>query len=249
MWEPPPPDSQNGPITGYKLRYRKQGKKGDTITTPANKRTYVLNNLDRGSLYQIKLWAINPNGTGPASDWYDIETYENDLDESRVPDAPGPLRGENFIIPAIFIDFFFLILFTSRCTVRPTSDKIYVMWSPPVNQNIKVRHYILGWGEGVPDMFSQEIDEKTRSYVIERLAPNSEYVISLRASNEMGGGPPVYANVRTREEPPPEPQVPLIPPVGLKAHILSPTSAVLYWTDTTLSKTQVRLFLRLFKWF
>lgn len=92
MWEPPPLDAQNGPITGYKLRYRK-GKKGDTISTQADKRTHVLTNLDRASVYQIKLWAINPNGTGPPTEWFEIETYENDLDESRVPDSPGPLKG------------------------------------------------------------------------------------------------------------------------------------------------------------
>lgn len=69
--------------------------------------------------------------------------------------------------------------------------------------------------------------------------PNSEYVISLRTRNEMGDGPPTYANVRTRDEPPPEPATPLFPPVGLKAQVLSATSVVLYWTDTTLSKSQV----------
>lgn len=88
-------------------------------------------------------------------------------------------------------------------------------------------------------MYSQELDEKTRNYVIEKLEANSEYVLSLRASNQMGPGPPVYTTVRTQDELPPEPSPPLIPPVGLKAQILSATSVVLYWTDTTLSKSQV----------
>jgi neogenin len=96
----------------------------------------------------------------------------------------------------------------------------------------------LGWGKGIPDMYSQELDEKTRNYIIEKLEANSEYVLSLRASNERGTGPPVYTTVRTQDEPPPEPTPPLIPPVGLKAQILSATSVVLYWTDTTLSKSQ-----------
>lgn len=69
--------------------------------------------------------------------------------------------------------------------------------------------------------------------------PNSEYVISLRASNQIGAGIPAYANVRTQDVPPPEPPQPLIPPIGLKAHVLSTDSVVLYWTDTTLGKTQV----------
>lgn len=43
------------------------------------------------------------------------------------------------------------------------------MWTPPANQNIRVRHYILGWGKGIPDMFNQELEEKNRTYIIERL--------------------------------------------------------------------------------
>ncbi|RZC39998.1 neogenin, partial [Asbolus verrucosus] len=213
-WEPPPIEYQNGVITGYKLRYRKQGKKGSTVTTAANEKWFVINDLERGTEYQIKLWAMNINGTSPPTDWYSTVTYENDLDESQVPDKPGPLR------------------------VRPTSDKLYVMWTPPANQNIKVRNYILGWGKGIPDMYSQELDEKNRSYIIERLESNSEYVLSLRASNEMGAGPPVYTTIRTQDEPPPEPQPSLIPPVGLKAQVLNATSVVLYWTDTDLGKNQ-----------
>lgn len=96
-WEPPPLEGQNGIITGYKLRYRIQGKKGgNTITTPANTRMHTLSDLERSTKYQVKLWAMNVNGTGPPTDWFDIETYENDLDESRVPDEPGPLRGKLF---------------------------------------------------------------------------------------------------------------------------------------------------------
>lgn len=72
------------------------------------------------------------------------------------------------------------------------------------------------------------------------LEPNSEYVISLRANNNMGDGPAKYESVRTRDEAPPEPITPLIPPVGLKAIVLSSSSVVVYWTDSTLSQSQVR---------
>lgn len=70
--------------------------------------------------------------------------------------------------------------------------------------------------------------------------PNSEYVISVRAFNDMGDGQPAYESNRTREESTPEPSSPLIPPVGLKAIVLSATSVVVYWTDTTLSQSQVK---------
>ena len=93
-WEPPNLEGQNGVITGYKIRYRKLNRKGDILTTPSNLRECVLNNLDRDTKYQIRLWAINVNGTGPPTDWLDVETYKNDMDESRIPDKPYNLRGK-----------------------------------------------------------------------------------------------------------------------------------------------------------
>lgn len=76
-------------------------------------------------------------------------------------------------------------------------------------------------------------------YICNPAEPNCEYVISLRARNEVGDGPLVYSNVRTREEAPLETSSPLVPPVGLKAVVLSSKAVVVYWTDTTLSKSQV----------
>lgn len=55
----------------------------------------------------------------------------------------------------------------------------------------------------------------------------------------MGDGRPAYTSIRTKEEMAPEPQTPLVPPVGLMAIVLSARSVVVYWTDTTLSKNQV----------
>ncbi|KAJ8924156.1 hypothetical protein NQ315_006940 [Exocentrus adspersus] len=214
-WEPPPVESQNGVVLGYKIKYRKQGKgKGNTITTQPNDRHCVISDLEKGTMYQIRLWAMNVNGTGPPTEWIDVETFQNDVDESRVPDKPKAIK------------------------VRPTFDKLYVLWYPPDNQNIRVRHYILGWGKGIPDMYSQELGESNRTYVIERLEPNSEYVLSLRASNQVGAGPPIYTTVRTQDEPPPEPSAALFPPMGLKAQVLSSTSVVLFWTDPTLKQSQ-----------
>lgn len=64
--------------------------------------------------------------------------------------------------------------------------------------------------------------------------PNSDYVISLRAFNDMGDGPQKYEYLRTRNEPPPQAPKVLIPPMGLKAEVLGPTSMRVSWIDTTL---------------
>lgn len=128
---------------------------------------------------------------------------------------------------------------------RATSDTITISWAPPRNTNIMVRGYTVGWGKGIPDVYTKVVDGKRRSFTIDKLKPNSDYVISLRAYNQMGDGEPVYYNLRTREtsEEDEEDNGPsmaqLPPPVGLRAIVLSPTSVVLYWTDTSLPRTQV----------
>lgn len=215
-WEPPAEEERNGPLTGYKIRYRKARKLTgqQTETTPGNVKFYELKNLDRMSAYQIKIAAMTVNGTGPFSDWTNIETYENDLDESQTPGEPGWIRS------------------------KPSADTIVVTWGPPVQQDIKVRAYVLGWGKGYPDEVTHELDENSRSFEIRDLEPNSEYVIALRARNHIGDGPPKYDNTRTREDIMTEFAQPLEVPVGLRAIPMSGSSIVVYWTDTTLGKSQ-----------
>lgn len=183
-------------------------------TTPGNVRFHELKNLERMSAYQIKIAAMTVNGSGPFTEWNHIETYENDLDETQVPGQPGWIK------------------------TRPNADSIAVSWGVPAQQDIKVRGFILGWGKGIPDEETFELEENTRYYEIKSLEPNSEYVISLRARNLVGDGPPIYDTVRTREETAVEAPSPLEVPVGLRAIPMSGTSIVVYWTDTTLSKSQ-----------
>ena len=52
---------------------------------------------------------------------------------------------------------------------RPMTDTITVSWNPPRNQNIMVRGYTIGWGKGIPDVYTQLLDGKQRFYVIERV--------------------------------------------------------------------------------
>lgn len=185
-----------------------------TETTPGNVRFYELNNLERMSTYQIKIAAMTINGTGPFTEWQTQDTYANDLDETQVPGEPGWIR------------------------TRPAANSIFVTWGPPVQQDIKVRAYIIGWGKGIPDEATQELDENSREYEIRDLEANSEYVIALRARNNVGDGPPKYDTTRTREDLANEPTQPLEVPVGLRAHSISSSAILVYWTDATLGKSQ-----------
>ena len=60
----------------------------------------------------------------------------------------------------------------------------------------------------------------------------------MRAYNNIGDGRPIYETVRTKEEDFSDESaaVPLIPPVGLNAIVLSSSTVVLTWMDSTLPR-------------
>jgi neogenin len=154
-WEPPPEHAQNGLINGYKIRFKRKGKNkgGETISTAGNRRMHVITDLDRDAEYQIRMWALNANGTGPPTDWMTASTLDNDLDESRVPDPPTNLR------------------------VRPAVDSVHVTWTPASGKNVMVRGYTIGWGPGIPDVFSQVVEGKERYYHIQNLSISNKLFI------------------------------------------------------------------------
>jgi len=88
---------RNGIITGYKLKYKPKGRKrAETMTTDGNSRLMALNELERGVEYQIKIAALNVNGTGPFTEWVSATTFQRDLDETQFPDKPNSLQGNSY---------------------------------------------------------------------------------------------------------------------------------------------------------
>ncbi|KAM8782072.1 neogenin isoform 9-T9 [Rhynchonycteris naso] len=230
-WQPPPPATQNGQIAGYKVRYRKASRKSDITETlvPGTQLSQLIDGLDRGTEYNFRVAALTVNGTGPATDWLSAETFESDLDESRVPEVPSSLH------------------------VRPLVTSIVVSWTPPENQNIVVRGYAIGYGIGSPHAQTIRVDYKQRYYTIENLDSSSHYVITLKAFNNVGEGIPLYESAVTRPHtdasevdlfvinapytPVPDP-TPMMPPVGVQASILSHDTVRITWADNSLPKHQ-----------
>ncbi|XP_070653153.1 neogenin isoform X9 [Bos indicus] len=230
-WQPPPPAAQNGEITGYKVRYRKASRKSDVTETlvSGTQLSQLIEGLDRGTEYNFRVAALTVNGTGPATDWLSAETFESDLDETRVPEVPSSLH------------------------VRPLVTSIVVSWTPPENQNIVVRGYAIGYGIGSPHAQTIKVDYKQRYYTIENLDPSSHYVITLKAFNNVGEGIPLYESAVTRPHtdtsevdlfvinapytPVPDP-TPMMPPVGVQASILSHDTIRITWADNSLPKHQ-----------
>nr|XP_023659077.1 netrin receptor DCC isoform X1 [Paramormyrops kingsleyae] len=233
-WLPPQADSQNGFITGYSIRHRKIGRRGDQETIEPNNLWYLFIGLDRSSQYSFQVSAMTVNGSGPPSEWHTAETPENDLDESQVPDQPSSLH------------------------VRPLATSIIMSWTPPLSHSIVVRGYIIGYGVGSPYAETVRVDSKQRYYSIDNLEPSSHYVISLKSFNNAGEGVPLYESAVTRAAtdpsdpsdedlfhlfdpfptPVPESSTPMIPPVGVQAVPLTSDSVRVSWADNSVSKHQ-----------
>ncbi|XP_046754864.1 neogenin isoform X2 [Gallus gallus] len=229
-WQPPPAGTHSGQITGYKIRYRKVSRKSDVTESVGGTQLFqLIEGLERGTEYNFRIAAMTVNGTGPATDWVSAETFESDLDESRVPEVPSSLH------------------------VRPLVTSIVVSWTPPENQNIVVRGYAIGYGIGSPHAQTIKVDYKQRYYTIENLDPSSHYVITLKAFNNVGEGIPLYESAVTRPHsdtsevdlfvinapytPVPDPS-PMMPPVGVQASILSHDTIRITWADNSLPKNQ-----------
>ncbi|XP_076781637.1 neogenin isoform X11 [Arvicanthis niloticus] len=214
-WQPPSSATQNGQITSYKIRYRKASRKSDVTETvvAGTQLSQLIEGLDRGTEYNFRVAALTVNGTGPATDWLSAETFESDLDETRVPEVPSSLH------------------------VRPLVTSIVVSWTPPENQNIVVRGYAIGYGIGSPHAQTIKVDYKQRYYTIENLDPSSHYVITLKAFNNVGEGIPLYESAVTRPHTVPDP-TPMMPPVGVQASILSHDTIRITWADNSLPKHQ-----------
>jgi len=67
------------------------------------------------------------------------------ISETKVPGRPTSLR------------------------VRPLSTSIVVSWTPPVEQDIMIRGYVLGYGVGIPDVYRQVISPRQRYYAVKSL--------------------------------------------------------------------------------
>uniref|UniRef100_A0A8C9NUQ9 Contactin-3 n=1 Tax=Serinus canaria TaxID=9135 RepID=A0A8C9NUQ9_SERCA len=230
QWQPPPAGTQSGQITGYKIRYRRVARKSDVSESVAGTQlSQLIEGLERGTEYSFRVAAMTINGTGPATDWVSAETFESDLDESRVPEVPSSLH------------------------VRPLVTSIVVSWTPPENQDVVVRGYAIGYGIGSPHAQTIKVDYKQRYYTIENLDPSSHYVITLKAFNNVGEGIPLYESAVTRPHsdtsevdlfvinapytPVPDPS-PMMPPVGVQASILSHDTIRITWADNSLPKNQ-----------
>jgi hypothetical protein len=144
-WNSPPIDKCNGIIKGYKISIKENDKQLINLNVESKPEYKIINNLNSGKKYSLRILAYTVNGTGPPSDWLIAQTYLNEMDETKRPGSP--------------IDIF-----------AEASDKsIKVHWLAPLDSNKTIiRRYLLKYGIFIPDT-AIEIEGNKDSYVIENL--------------------------------------------------------------------------------
>ncbi|KIH53115.1 fibronectin type III domain protein, partial [Ancylostoma duodenale] len=214
-WSEPDPETTNGEVTGYRLKYktRVRGSKGNTFVLDASEREYTITGLDVNTQYLVRMAVVNHNGTGPYSDWIPVATSLMDKEEALLG-APRELRPQ------------------------AGPDYILISWLPPADETILVRGYQIGWGNNVPDVSMERVGPNVLQHKITGLRPSREYVVSLRAFNKQGSGFPIYETVKTLSHSSTLlldgtlSSGPLTTPLGVRAEALSATSIRVTWTES-----------------
>ncbi|CAB0030178.1 unnamed protein product, partial [Trichogramma brassicae] len=247
----------NGRISSYLVTYAEGDN--EEVKINSTKTSLELDNLLPYKEYNIWVQAVNDNGPGASTEEIKVRTF------GAAPSAPPnvtaeaassssvivrwepPSEGQNGIITGYKIRY---RQFDRRNhpVVITTEGNARMHTIAKLEKNVPYEVRVCAFnvnGTGPwSDWLSIETYEDDLSESEVPSAPtnlrnsNSDYVITLRAKNEAGEGLQVYANVRTIERSASDNAAPLQPPVGLKADVMSHSTVVLYWTDSSLSKNQ-----------
>lgn len=176
QWSPPPADSQNGLIKGYKIRHKLAGYASDTEwytseLPEAAHLNFVLDDLITWQNYEIQVAAENDKGVGPYSASIQVRTKEGRPDK-------GP---RNVVAESV------------------SSSVLKVTWNPPppqhingINQGYKVQV----WQDAAQSQLAREVVVPHNSLTplqattVERLQPYTDYYVSVRCFTSAGDGAP-----------------------------------------------------------
>ncbi|GFO41078.1 neogenin [Plakobranchus ocellatus] len=208
-WQPPDPELANGKIKGYRLVLKvKGGKRISSFRLSSSRRNFTFFDMDTSKIYQLRMAAITINGTGVLSSWVE-STY------SGSPNKPG--------LP-------------ERLIIKPDMTSISLSWSRPKFTGSQVHGYIVGYGQFIPEAYRVVLPRTQQNYTINFLRPNSKYIVSVRAFNQIGESQPSFRKVRTLKAT--LKNIPLLAPVQLRVQSDSPTSLMVSWVDPVLGSSQ-----------
>lgn len=224
----PPRSQPRCPVSRYIIRIKDdKDSESDAERADGNTTSLTIHGLKPDTRYYVRLVAVGCRGKSVPTRWVKTKTPPGDgatdhdfmgdekisRVEDRVPGKPSEVR------------------------TRTLTDSIILSWASPID-NVLVRGYMVGYGEGVPDVNWQYVAANTKTFTIRNLKPSTQYVISLRAFNNFGKGPVVYDLIYTREEDAGPTPGPLAPPIGLTSKVLSASTVWLQWQDPSLGRSQ-----------
>ncbi|KAF1648541.1 Protein sidekick-2, partial [Aptenodytes patagonicus] len=175
-WEPPPAETQNGDIQGYKIHFweaqrRNESTRVKTLFLPEN--GVKLKNLTGYTSYWVSVAAFNAAGDGPRSSPVKGRTQQ------AAPSAPGSIRFSEL-----------------------TTTSVNVSWEPPPLPNGVLEGYRLVYEpcmpvDGVSKIVTVDVKGNSPLWMkVKDLAEGMTYRFRIRAKT-FAYGPDVEANITT----------------------------------------------------
>ncbi|KAM6981279.1 contactin-4 [Aplochiton taeniatus] len=184
-WEPIPEEHQNGEGFGYVVAFRPLGTTTwiQTVLASPDASRYVYRNdsIPPLSQFEVKVGVFNNVGEGPSS--HAAMVYSADEEPSEAP---------------------------SRVWAQILSaSEIEVYWKPIPTRSGSGRiigYEVLYWEEGEPENEAERVRVTQSAALLSGLKGSTVYLISVRARNSAGAGPPSLAiNIITKKPPPSQP--------------------------------------------
>ncbi|NXH50445.1 SDK2 protein, partial [Dicaeum eximium] len=175
-WEPPPVESQNGDIQGYKIHVweeQRQNQSGRVKTLFLPETGVKLKNLTGYTSYWVSVAAFNAAGDGPRSPPVKARTQQ------AAPSAPGSIRFSEL-----------------------TTTSVNVSWEPPPLPNGVLEGYRLVYEpctpvDGVSKIVTVDVKGSSPLWMkVKDLAEGVTYRFQIRART-FAYGPGVEANITT----------------------------------------------------
>ncbi|XP_014742935.1 PREDICTED: protein sidekick-2 [Sturnus vulgaris] len=175
-WEPPPVESQNGDIQGYKIHFWEEQRQNEsarvkTLFLPES--GVKLKNLTGYTSYWVSVAAFNAAGDGPRSPPVKARTQQ------AAPSAPGSIRFSEL-----------------------TTTSVNVSWEPPALPNGVLEGYRLVYEpctpvDGVSKIVTVDVKGNSPLWMkVKDLAEGVTYRFRIRAKT-FAYGPDVEANITT----------------------------------------------------
>ncbi|ESO89015.1 hypothetical protein LOTGIDRAFT_106770, partial [Lottia gigantea] len=176
-WQPPPEDTQNGGLSGYKVEYWSNNTDDtsdiEKVTVIVDEPYLVLNKLKIFTYYHATVQAYNLAGSGPSS------TVNSARTDEGVPGITGPLVFTNI-----------------------TYEKLTVTWSPPIHSNGIISKYELTYYLNKPSGVDAKLVKLTLNgsqhrISVENLEEYGNYTFKVSARTSKGLGKERVASVKT----------------------------------------------------